>query len=170
MTAHVAHNSGNNEWYTPPRIIEAVKEVFYGGIDLDPASCPVANAGVGASTFFILGGEEDALEVEWEPYGRIFVNPPYGRGIFSKFVAKILKEASNGAQMIILVNNGTETKDGQSLLLAADAVCFLAGRVRFLDETGVPKYTPLQGQMILGMNVDPAQFTRVFGYLGVVLR
>lgn len=168
MTAHVKHNSGNNEWYTPPRIIEAVREVFYGGIDLDPASCPVANRTVGATTFFTLDGEEDALTTAWEPYGRIFVNPPYGRGLFSKFVQKILAEAAKGAQMIVLVNNGTETRDGQALLRIADAVCFLAGRVRFLDETGTPKYTPLQGQMMLAINVDPVQFTRVFGYLGVV--
>ena len=167
MTAHVKHNSGNNEWYTPPHIIASIREVFGGTIDLDPASCPVANRTVGATTFFT---KEDAgLSKDWAAFGNVFVNPPYGRGVFSLFVEKIVREAMAGAKMIVLVNNGTESKDGQRLLRACDVVCFLSGRVRFLDETGVPRYTPLQGQMVLGMNVDVAQFEDVFGRLGVVL-
>jgi len=166
MTAHVAHNSGNNEWYTPPNIIAAVRAYFGGAIDLDPASCEVANRVVGATSFFTK--EDDGLSRPWAGCGGIFVNPPYGRGLFSQFVDKIVCETVAGAHMLVLVNNGTETRDGQRLLRAADAVCFLEKRVRFLDETGVPKYTPLQGQMLLGMNVDETRFGDVFSVLGVV--
>ena len=38
---HVANNSCNNEWYTPPKFIEAAREVM-GSIDLDPATSKVA--------------------------------------------------------------------------------------------------------------------------------
>lgn len=164
--AHVRHNSGNNEWYTPPHIIAAVRDYFGGTIDLDPASCPVANRVVGATHIFTK--DDDGLGQMWAPYGNIWVNPPYGRGVFSAFVDKIEIEARNGAHMLVLVNNGTETNAGQRLLRAADDVCFISGRVKFLDETGVPKYTPLQGQMLLGMNLDRLRFYATFSPFGVV--
>jgi hypothetical protein len=41
MTAHLQHNSGNQEWYTPEWIIEAAR-VTMGRIDIDPASNPIA--------------------------------------------------------------------------------------------------------------------------------
>jgi hypothetical protein len=40
------HSSESAEWFTPPRYIQAVREVL-GGIDLDPASSRAASRIVG---------------------------------------------------------------------------------------------------------------------------
>ena len=46
---HVSDHS--DEWYTPAAYIREVKRVL-GEIDLDPASCEVANKTIGATDYF----------------------------------------------------------------------------------------------------------------------
>ena len=163
--AHVSHNSGESEWYTPPRIIEAARAVM-GTIDLDPASSQKAQETVGAETFFT--AEDDGLSQPWA--GRVFLNPPYDAKLVGPFVEKLLSEPVDEA--IILVNNATETKWGQALLERADVVCFPSGRIQYLDSPeGRPKGSPLQGQMIIGIGVaiEGESFRREFQNIGAVL-
>jgi hypothetical protein len=67
------HSSGSVEWYTPPEIVEAARTTM-GGIDLDPASCALANRIVKAKSFFTK--EQNGLAQLWR--GRVFLNPPGG--------------------------------------------------------------------------------------------
>lgn len=68
------NSSNSNEWYTPPRYVEAAREVL-GAIDLDPASCETGNRIVRAKAYF--AEARNGLVQRW--YGRVFLNPPYGR-------------------------------------------------------------------------------------------
>ena len=160
--AHVSHASGENEWYTPPKIIEAARSTM-GGIDLDPASSEKAQETVVADSFFT--AEDDGLNQDWS--GRTWINPPYEAKLVGPFVEKLLSGPVE--QAIILVNNATETKWGQALLERADAICFPSGRIQFLDSEGSPKQSPLQGQMIVGIGVEVESFRREFQSIGAVL-
>jgi ParB family transcriptional regulator, chromosome partitioning protein len=64
----------SNEWYTPSKYIEAARSVM-GSIDLDPASCSLANETVKATTYYTK--EQDGLTLPW--YGNVWLNPPFGR-------------------------------------------------------------------------------------------
>lgn len=66
------HSASTSSWYTPSAIVEAAREALGGTIDLDPASCAVANATVQARGFY--GEAQDGLAHQWN--GCVFVNPP----------------------------------------------------------------------------------------------
>lgn len=162
---HVAHNTGCSEWYTPPVFIEAAVAAL-GGIDLDPASCEIANRTVGAVRYFTK--EDDGLSQPWQ--GRVWLNPPYSQPWVRRFIEAAVDRYERGeiAAAIVLVNNGTETRWGQRLLLASAAVCFPTGRIRFLDPDGNPG-APLQGQMVAYLGPDPLRFREAFSAIGPVV-
>jgi hypothetical protein len=80
---HVAHNAGDNEWYTPKDLIRRGRVVM-GAIDLDPASSVEANEVVMATKIFTEG--DNALEQPW--HGCVWMNPPYATGLIGKFCTK----------------------------------------------------------------------------------
>jgi hypothetical protein len=163
--AHVAQATGNNEWYTPSPIIEAAREVM-GSIALDPASSAQANKTVKAEQFFTAA--DDGQFQDW--HGPLWMNPPYAHPLIDEFVQHLADELSRGAlnDACVLVNNATETAWGQLLLGVSDAVCFHAGRIRFLNEKGEATGAPLQGQMIVYRGGDPGRFREVFAKFGRV--
>ena len=77
MEAHqlINQDSGDTEYYTDPRIIEAAREVM-GEIDLDPASSQDANCHVMARRYFTK--EIDGLAQRWS--GRVWLNHPFSKG------------------------------------------------------------------------------------------
>ncbi len=163
---HVSYNSGNNEWYTPPEYIAAARAVM-GGIDLDPASCEVANEIVGAKTFYT--AEDDGLAHDWQ--GRVWMNPPYSSDLIGRFADKLVRHVRQGdvTEACVLVNNATETRWFGVLLEVASCVCFIRGRVRFLDAQGNPTGAPLQGQAVLYMGKNGRSFARAFSGFGTIL-
>ena len=163
--AHVAQNTGNNEWYTPPEYIEAARAVM-GGIDCDPASSEIANRTVKATTFYTI--DDDGLRQRW--HGRVWMNPPYSQPHIANFADALIEHLDDAVtEAIVLVNNATETGWFQSLLSRASAACFLRGRIKYLTPQGIPANAPLQGQVILYYGKDTAPFGKVFANLGRVL-
>ena len=160
---HVSNNSGNEEWYTPPRYIESARIVM-GSIDLDPASCETANFWIRAEKIFTK--QDDGLLHKW--HANVYLNPPYGQPLIKRFIQKLIDEKSNIKQAIVLVNNGTETAWGQKLLEASTAVCFPKGRIKFYDSSSGPAQSPLQGQMICYIGDRVQAFANEFSNYGTI--
>jgi ParB family chromosome partitioning protein len=154
----------NHEWHTPREYVEAAREAM-GGIDLDPASSASAQRSVRAAEFFT--PEIDALAQEW--HGRVFLNPPYARGVYLQFVEKLVAEFAAGhvPEAVLLLNNSTETKWFRLAARHSAAVCFVKGRIRYISPEG-KRSTQIQGQVFVYFGHRPQAFAAVFRRYGLL--
>jgi ParB family chromosome partitioning protein len=159
---HVSNNSGENEWYTPEHIIERARAVL-GNIDLDPASCELANETVKAENYYTK--EDDGLENDW--YGNIWLNPPYAQPLIKHFSVKVRDE--DYEQAIVLVNNATETEWFRNMFYRCAAICFTSARIKFIDTDGNATGSPLQGQAIFYVGGNKELFAEKFSDLGIIV-
>ena len=137
MTAGRHINSPNKEWCTPPKYVNAVKEVFGGKIDFDPCSneYSVVNA-----TKEIRLPDEDGLNVSWN-YPHIYVNPPYGidherhTSIIDWIKMCAYAYEMHGSEVIALIPVAVNTKHWKYYIFGhAKSVCFLSDtRLKFLE-------------------------------------
>lgn len=159
---HVTNNSGCNEWYTPKKYIDLVKQVL-GEIDLDPASCEYANKTVEAKQYYSL--DDDGLLHSWK--GKVFMNPPYHKEYITPFINKFVSEYTDGniQEAITLTNNATETEWFNKLVAISTAVVFPSKRIRY-DSDSRTTNSPIQGQVFLYFGNNKERFLKVFSEIG----
>ena len=162
-----AHNSGDEEWFTPGEIADAGHRLM-GGVDLDPASNAVANDVVRASRYY--DRQADGLRQPWA--GRVFLNPPYVNKVIAAFVDRLLDHVRRGdvTQAVVLTNNATETPWFQNLATEATVICFPLGRVHYWRADDRKLSSALQGQAILYFGERRDQFAEIFVPMGLLLR
>jgi len=163
---HVSYSTGENEWYTPNVYVEAARAVM-GSIDIDPASSDIANQIVKATKYYTT--EDDGRSQTWQ--GNVWMNPPYAQPLISEFCELLVRKYKAGeiCQACVLVNNATETVFYQNMLRICGAVCFIKGRIKFIDEQGAGSGAPLQGQTILYFGDRINEFATIFQTFGVIL-
>jgi hypothetical protein len=165
------------DWWTPPRLVEAVRR--YAPIALDPATAP--SNPTGAHAFVALPA--DGLAVSWldkgsnGPVGRViagplvYVNPPYGK-VLRAWLAKLVAEARTGTHIVTLLPCARfEQGYLHDVLRQAQAVCWVRKRVAFIRaETGDAVGGNAYASMFLLFNGDPAAFADAFDDIGLVQR
>ena len=152
--------SSTGDWYTPPEIVEAVRELF-GIIDLDPCSNSHEAPNVPALVHFTR--EDDGLSRPW--FGRVYLNPPYGKGI-GPWIEKVREEHEAGrvTAAVVLVKAATDTRWFR-VLSERYPRCEVAGRLKF---SGCKNPAPFPSVLFyLGDEVQ--RFADVFGRFGVLV-
>jgi len=164
VTVHVSNNSGKYEWYTPKKYIDAAREVM-GSIDLDPASSEIGNKVIQAVKIYT--EQDSGLVHNW--YGNVWMNPPYNNSLVTDFTKKLTEELPHIGQACVLVNNASETRWFQNYIFShCDAICFVRGRIKFLDINGEATGSSLQGQVIAYFGPNTYKFVEVFKQFGKV--
>ena len=166
-------SQARHEWYTPAEYIEAARLVM-GGIDLDPASCEVAQATVQAKWFFskwFFSKEQDGLVQPWQ--GRVWLNPPFETGAIDRFIAKLIADYLAGAvqQAVILTDAATDTRWFHDLADMALCFCFTKGRIRFTSPL-TDSHAPQRGQVFTYLGRDKKgldRFKQRFADIGLVV-
>ena len=167
-----------NDWQTPEDVLERIRLVCPSGdIALDPATAndnptrarsycspaPVERWKLQAKT----GGawvSRNGLTTDWVKEARgglVFVNPPYGRAAGGNdWILKIGEEAARGAMIVALLGvSRTEQGYMTDMLVEANALCFIRGRVAFRNpSTGDLVSGNCYASWAIGFNVDPRRF------------
>lgn len=162
-------SSKSDEYYTPAEYIAAVAEVL-GGIDLDPASCELAQATVGAKRYYTKA--DDGLAQPWE--GRVYLNPPYGttggesnQGIWAqRLVEAYTSGAVTGAVLLVKAALGYEWFEE---LWYRWPVCFPRRRLSFGMPDGSGDGQSKQGSALFYFGREPERFAEHFRRFGRVI-
>jgi phage N-6-adenine-methyltransferase len=128
--------TGNNERTTPLWIRKFVQSIFNPVLDV----CATKETSVCYRWF---GPDhpdpacQDALAVTWSTRldflhlrKCVWMNPPYGRGLLGKFLAKAVEEAGRGVTTIALLPADTSTRWYHDYCLGRPTI-FLKGRIVF---------------------------------------
>ena len=160
-------NRNSNTWFTPPEWIDRCRKVM-GTIDLDPFSSSDANKIVQATQFFT--EDDDALVQTWTG-PNVFMNPPYGVGIFKSACLKFLEQwhLKHFEQAIVLINNCTETISFQAIAKECSAMCLVNKRIVFYSTDGKPSVGNTRGQVFIYYGLNVGKFKEEFEDAGIIL-
>ncbi len=127
---HAGTSTGNNLWETPVWLARALSEAV-GGFDLDPCAATTNNrrrARIKAK--ILLTEADDGLSVRWGRRQKVFVNPPYGKGI-GNWIRKCSDEGRRGCVVVALIPARTSASYWHRYVADKTDIFMLRGRLKF---------------------------------------
>ena len=168
MSNLVDKKCATTEWFTPPEILEPVRELFGGRIWFDP--CTTEDNPTRADGFITEKEEVNGLTYAW--INKTFVNPPYGKQLYD-WIEKTVSEALRGYQIVLLVSASSRWDQERWQKIYSPkltAFCMPKGRVKFLNAEGVRCKSPPYPSLLFFYNIPAQDVARVFRKVGTVVR
>jgi ParB family transcriptional regulator, chromosome partitioning protein len=148
-----AGSADNDEWYTPPHIIERVR-VGLGGIELDPASCAFAQQWIKADRYFTKA--DNGLHREWRAES-VFLNPPFSH---ARYLPQLLLTQRSHFERMHLLTNCTYGYHWFNTLARVLPHIIFWERIAFIDEHGRTRGQPVRTQVMLFVGRRDRWYTR----------
>lgn len=141
MALHEQCVGATDEWYTPPHVFEKLGCTF----DMDVASPDIfCTPWVPAKRFVRMAVDGDSLALVWA--GFIWMNPPFGaRNGLVPWLEKFFEHGDG----IALTPDRTSAPWWQQFAVMADAILFVAPKLKFIGADGKPGTSPAQGTTLL---------------------
>jgi hypothetical protein len=143
MALHEQSVGATDEWYTPPRVFEALGYPF----DLDVASPgPSVVPWIPASRH--IGRDDDGLKLSWD--GFVWMNPPFGaRNGLVPWLTRFIVHGDG----VCLVPDRTSAPWWQFSASNMDLILFVGGKIKFIGADGNPGTAPAQGTCLMALGV-----------------
>lgn len=131
MVSRSLFSSATGEWETPQDVFDDLNAEF-GPFDLDPCATPE-----NAKCKNYYTSENNGLVQPW--WGKVFVNPPYGRGI-GAWIGRCYQVSRrragpyacyNAELIVALIPSRTDTVWWHDYVMKADEIRFIRGRLKF---------------------------------------
>lgn len=116
-------SSRSEEWETPDELFQRLNAIFAFRLD----ACAAPN-NAKCARFFTK--DDDALRQDWAGFGRVWMNPPYGRGI-GAWMKKAYLESRRGCLVVALVHARTDTRWWHDWVAGKASATFIKGRLTF---------------------------------------
>ena len=147
---------GTDVWLTPPGVLAKL-----GRFDLDPCASLNRPWDTADKHYTI---EDDGLAQVWT--GRVWMNPPYGRGM-DQWMKKLKLHAFNGGSGIALIFGRTETRTFfDHVWDDADALLFIKGRLKFHTPDGKQAGTAGSPSVLIAYGKEEIEVLRNCGIEG----
>lgn len=165
----------SNEWYTPARYVEAAREVM-GGIDLDPASCEMANRTVKAKRYYTI--EDNGLNKEWKAKN-VWLNPPYGStegdSNIKLFTCRLLDEYKLGNIEQAILLSTAKVCTSWFPPLWNYPICFVDHNILFnvprhLQKKKYPHMSHIHGTIFVYFGPNESKFIDIFNQFGTIAK
>lgn len=142
MALHEQCVGKTDEWYTPPHVFDALGCEF---------TLDVASPGRTVTPWIPAGHfiTADSLKKQW--LGYVWMNPPFGgRNAISPWLDKFFAHGSG----IALTPDRTSAPWWQHFAPQADAILFVAPKIKFIGADGAPGKSPAQGTCLMAAGTD----------------
>ncbi len=129
-----AASSAHNGWTTPPEILERLYRVAGGSFTLDPCSPSSDRRSATVRARVHLSFRENGLAHDW--HGKVYVNPPYGRGLGAwTSKCRVSVESGSADLVVALLPARSDTSWWHRDVAGHADLVLLKGRLSFGDGT-----------------------------------
>lgn len=137
MDTKLHFSSATNEWETPKALFDTLNKEFNFTLD----------AAASAQNKKLDNYLSDSLNVPWP--GRVFLNPPYGKGLAS-FISKAYRESQTNAEVVVcLIPARTDTSYWHDFVMNAAEIRLIRGRIKFLINGACTNPAPFPSAIIV---------------------